>query len=75
MINRGIDLDFKNLTNNIKESQQEFLKILKSREELYNLFHHLKERFNGNLFDLDENEINIISDDELKVLNLFFRGI
>ena len=29
LIDRGIDLDFKNLTNNIKESQQEFLKILK----------------------------------------------
>lgn len=74
LIDRGIDLDFKNLSNNIKESQKEFLKILGSKQELYSLFNHLKERFNGNLFDLYPDEFNLISEEDLKILHEFFSG-
>jgi hypothetical protein len=57
LIDRGVDLDYENLSSNIEQSKKAFLLIVKDKERLYDLFIHLKDKFNGNLFDLG-NEIN-----------------
>lgn len=53
LIDRGVDLDYKSFSSDIQNSQDEFLRIVKNKDELYSLFAHLKGKFNGNLFDLD----------------------
>lgn len=69
LIDRGIDLDYQNFSGNIQESQEEFLHVIKEKDKLYDLFVHLKEKFNGNLFELDRE----LESDKLvdKVFNLF----
>lgn len=42
LIDRGIHLDYKNFTSDRERSQEEFLKVLKCKKELYDLFKHLK---------------------------------
>lgn len=60
LIDRGVNLDYEGFTSNVQQSQAEFLKIVKSKDQLYGLFAHLKRQFNGNLFDLD-NEVENLS--------------
>jgi hypothetical protein len=52
LIDRGVDLDYQNFSGSINESQEAFLNMLRSKEELYKLFKHLKNKFNGNLFEI-----------------------
>jgi hypothetical protein len=56
LIDRGVDLAYENLTGDVASSQAEFLTFLRDKTKLYNLFLYLKERFNGNLFELYEDE-------------------
>ncbi|HBI6603045.1 TPA: SAM-dependent DNA methyltransferase [Listeria monocytogenes] len=58
LIDRGVDLDYQNFGGSINESQEAFLKTLESKEELYKLFKHLKNKFNGNLFEIYYNKSN-----------------
>lgn len=57
LIDRGVDLDYEGFSSNVKDSQNALLGLLKDKKNLYGLFAHLKNKFNGNLFELD-NEIN-----------------
>lgn len=57
LIDRGVDLAYKNFSSNVEESQKELLNITKNKIKLYGLFKYLKLKFNGNLFELG-NEIN-----------------
>ena len=71
MIDRGVDLNFPGLSGLTGSSQSNFLEILKNKDNLYSLFAHLKNKFNGNLFDLyienGKSEFDII---DTKVLNI-----
>lgn len=57
LIDRGVDLDYNGFSSDVKSSQNTLLNLLKDKNNLYNLFSHLKNKFNGNLFELG-NEIN-----------------
>lgn len=54
LIDRGVDLDYGNFSTDISQSQKEFLRIVSNKNDVYKLFAHLKEKFNGNLFELDD---------------------
>ena len=56
LIDRGVDLDYAGFSYDVSSSRASLLKILKNKKELYALFSHLKDKFNGNLFEFD-NEI------------------
>lgn len=75
LIDRGVDLDYNNFTSNINRSQQALLSVCKSKEQLYKLFQHLKNKFNGNLFELGD-EINDLSltSDVFELLSEFLCG-
>ena len=75
LIDRGVDLDYKGFDGNIKESQREFLKIISNKDTVYELFLHLKSKFNGNLFELG-NELDHVNltDDVFMLLKRFFEG-
>lgn len=75
LIDRGVDLDYGRFSTNIEDARIELLTLLKDKESIYNLFTHLKGKFNGNLFDLGQ-EINDIrlTQDVFNLLADFLSG-
>lgn len=75
LIDRGVDLGYKNFDGDIKKSQNEFLKVISNKNTMYELFAHLKSKFNGNLFEI-ENEKNSenLTDNVFMLLKRFFEG-
>lgn len=75
LIDRGVNLDYLNFTDNVEKSRKEFLNLLGKKHELYQLFQHLKEKFSGSLFDLENDEDPIhLSQEVFTVLKEFFSG-
>lgn len=75
LIDRGVDLDYGNFSTDISQSQKEFLKLVGSKKDIYNLFAHLKEKFNGNLFELtDEIDRPELTEEVFVLLSDFFSG-
>jgi type I restriction-modification system DNA methylase subunit len=73
LIDRGVDLDYTGFKSGVDESRKSFLKILSDKIELYKLFSHLKIKFNGNLFELDnETETPYLTCEVLQALVDFF---
>lgn len=75
LIDRGVDLAYENFSNNIEQSKNELLKCLRNKDSIYNLFEHLKSKFNGNLFELDhELECPELTQDVFDLLADFLSG-
>lgn len=75
LIDRGINIGYGGLSNDVVKSQQGFLNIVKDKEKLFSLFRYLKTKFNGNLFEMDEqSEKEEICEDSLALLNGFLSG-
>jgi len=75
LIDRGVNLGYGNFGSGIEESQTEFLKILKTKEDLYGLFKYLKQKFNGNLFELsDEEDWDVLKSGVFELLKDFISG-
>jgi len=72
LIDRGVDLNYKKICGNVNQSQQCLLNIMESKDDLYDLFSHLKSQFNGNLFEMyqkeGETEAALLDDLSLKTL-------
>ena len=75
LIDRGVDLDYNNFSCNVDKSQQALLTVCKDKEQLYKLFQHLKDKFNGNLFELGDEitDLSLISD-VFELLSEFLSG-
>ena len=75
LIDRGVDLDYGNFSTDISQSQKEFLRIVSNKHDVYKLFAHLKEKFNGNLFELeDEIDCTELTAQIFALLSDFFSG-
>ena len=80
LIDRGVDLNFKHISYTKEQAKRDLNIIAGNKELLYRLFGHLKNRFNGNLFELylDETtgceEIDLIDNNTLHTLQLFIGG-
>ena len=75
LIDRGVDLDYRGFDGSIQESQREFLNIISNKRTMYELFAHLKTKFNGNLFELgNEMDSMNLTDDVFMLLKRFFEG-
>lgn len=75
LIDRGVDLDYNGFSADILQSQNEFINIISDRDKVYKLFAHLKNKFNGNLFELnDELECSELTENVFKLLATFFAG-
>jgi SAM-dependent methyltransferase len=70
LIDRGVDLNYKEFRGNNIESQKYLLKVMSSKSELYGLFLHLKNQFNGNLFELYQRSDSEYEQDLLDDLSL-----
>jgi len=56
LIDRGVDIDYPGFSSDVALSQETLIEILGHREDLYYLFAHLKNKFNGNLFEIEKDE-------------------
>lgn len=75
LIDRGVDLDFQNFSANIERSKTEFLKVVSNKTGIYQLFAHLKTKFNGNLFELGtEIDDKNLTEQVFALLSAFFSG-
>ena len=72
LIDRGVNIGYKGLDSDVKKSQEAFLDIMRNKDEFFDLIRHLKESFNGNLFEMDEQkEKSEITQDALSMLHDF----
>lgn len=72
LIDRGVNIGYMGLNNNVTNSQEKFLSIIKDKEEFFKLIKYLKNRFNGNLFEMDEpKERSEITKEALSMLHDF----
>lgn len=72
LIDRGVNIGYMGLDNNVKQSQEKFLSIIQSKEDFFKLVKYLKDRFNGNLFEIDEQrEEKEITEESLVMLHDF----
>ena len=55
--------------NNSKMIEESF----ENQDSLYNLFSYLKKEFNGDLFDIEENEKSLLSNEYMDILKNFFK--
>lgn len=72
LIDRGVNIGYMGLGDNVKQSQEIFLSIIQNKNDFWALVKYLKERFNGNLFEIDEEKEDAeITDASLVVLHDF----
>ncbi|MEG2012874.1 MAG: N-6 DNA methylase [Anaerovoracaceae bacterium] len=71
LIDRGVDLDYPSFSSDVAVSREALLALLSDRDALYKLFAHLKEKFNGNLFELDDETPDNLTEPALKELKDF----
>ncbi|WP_407301613.1 Eco57I restriction-modification methylase domain-containing protein [Clostridium botulinum] len=75
LIDRGIDIGYDGFNGDIKESQEALLKLANNKKELYSFFSYLKNKFNGNLFELgDEVYDEALNDEVFELLKCFLSG-
>lgn len=76
LIDRGVIMDEKFIEGDPSEKEnrkESFNCLIPDRERLYLFFDHLKERFNGNLFERHNDEA-MIRQEHLELLSMLFRG-
>ena len=64
LIDKGVDIGYNGFTNDIEKSREKLIEITKDKAQLYELLKYLKEKFNGNLFELNDelNDVNLTKD-------------
>jgi predicted RNA methylase len=62
LIDRGVDLDYSGFSSEVALSRSALLALLNDKTALYNLFAHLKNKFNGNLFEPDNEDSDSLTD-------------
>lgn len=75
LIDKGVDICYNGFSSDIVKSQKKLIEISRDKKELYNLFSYLKGKFNGNLFELNnELEDANLSNDIFILISDFLSG-
>jgi hypothetical protein len=75
LIDRGINIGYDGFCGDINKDKQLLLEITLNKKRLYQLFAYLKVKFNGNLFELnDEMDDSSLTDEVLISLECFLSG-
>ena len=62
LIDRGVNLDYPDFSSNVAVSREALLALLNDKSNLYALFAHLKDKFNGNLFEQDDENLEELTE-------------
>lgn len=75
LIDKGVDIGYNGFTSDIEKSREKLIEIAKDKVQLYELFRYLKEKFNGNLFELsgELNDVNL-TQDVFSLISTFLSG-
>lgn len=73
LIDRQVVIRFY-LNNYETLSKESFLEIINSKETLYSLFGYIQDKFKGDLFPIDEGELNSVKSEHLSILYRLFKG-
>ena len=72
LIDRGVNIGYMRLNGDIKHSQEIFLNIIQDKDKYVELIKYLKDKFNGNLFEINEpKERGEITEESLSMLHDF----
>jgi hypothetical protein len=74
LIDREVKLDFEQEGKSHKWRNSEFCSLLSDKNKVKDFFKYLKNKFNGDLFPITENEIDSISDDCLAIIVKLLSG-
>ena len=75
LIDRGINIGYPGLDGDVEQSQKNFLDIINCKSDFFKLLKYLKLRFNGNLFEInEEKETEELTEDALLMLHDFLTG-
>lgn len=74
LIDREIKLDFEKEGKSRKWTNLEFCELLTDKKKVKEFFKYLKQKFNGDLFPITENEIDAISEDCLSIIVKLLSG-
>lgn len=74
LIDRGIKLDFEQKRKSRKWTNQEFCDLLSDKKKVKEFFKYLKDKFNGDLFPITENEIDTIPSDCFSIIIKLLSG-
>lgn len=56
------------------KSKEKFADAIKNKDDLYLFFKYFKDKYNGDVFAIDEEEINCVTEEHLKILSILFKG-
>jgi hypothetical protein len=73
-IDRGVSFKKEDGSCFFNNSKDEFAEVIKNKEDLYLFFKYFKEKYNGDLFPINEEEINSVTNEHLIILSILFRG-
>jgi hypothetical protein len=71
LIDRGVDLDYPGFSFDPAVSRESLLSLLNDRDNLYGLFVHLKDKFNGNLFEINDEKPDSFTKQALELIKGF----
>ena len=72
LVDRGVNLHYSGFSSDVQSSRKALLALLDNASELYAFFAYLKSKFNGNLFELeDDNPSESISNSALQDVKAF----
>lgn len=68
LIDRKVKLDFEQEGQSRIWTNEEFCQVLSDKNKVKSFFSYLKDKFNGDLFPITEDEIDAISNDSLEII-------
>ena len=71
LIDRGVNLDYHGFSDDITNSREALLALLEDNSDLYAFFAHLKDKFNGNLFEADDEKSDCLTMSALEEIRDF----
>ncbi|WP_437629351.1 HsdM family class I SAM-dependent methyltransferase [Clostridium paraputrificum] len=76
LIDRGVVIGYDGFNGDVEYNKKYLLEVAKNKDSLYKFFEYLKDKFNGNLFELGSEKDDLsLTDDVFCLLGRFLSGV